>query len=209
MTLILTRFLCNLHNFIYFLIGQLATRMNNGFNPKHSIMQYHDFFVRNVAATDHVLDIGCGIGYVADTVAQKAKKVIGIDFHEPSIEKANRRFQRKNLEYIVGDATTYKFDDTFDVVILSNVLEHIDHRVDLLKKVKKLAPKLLIRVPMFNRDWLTPYKKSIGAEWRLDHTHTIEYTVETFTEEIKAAGLRIEECSVQFGEIWAVIKHAK
>jgi 2-polyprenyl-3-methyl-5-hydroxy-6-metoxy-1,4-benzoquinol methylase len=207
--MLLTRFLCRLQNFIYFLIGQLATRMNNGLNPKHELMKYHDFFTNNVSSHDTVLDIGCGIGFVAYNVSKKAKHVIGIDILSSSIEKAKKRFHRPNLDFITGDATIYKFDNEFDVIILSNVLEHIEKRVELLKKVKKLAPKLLIRVPMFNRDWLTPYKKSIGVEWRLDLTHTIEYTIETFRDEMHRAGLKIENYSIQFGEIWAVIQHEK
>lgn len=37
---------------------------------------------------------------------------------------------------------------------------------------------------MFNRNWITPYKKEMGVEWRLDETHQIEYTKESFYEEM-------------------------
>jgi hypothetical protein len=40
----------------------------------------------------------------------------------------------------------------------------------------------------------------------MDKTHYIEYTIESFTEEIESAGLKIISNSIQFGEIWAKIK---
>ena len=57
-----------------------------------------------------------------------------------------------------------------------------------------------------NRDWITLYKKELGVEWRLDKTHYIEYTLESFKEELKKAGLNLEKYSIQFGEIWAVVR---
>ena len=38
---------------------------------------------------------------------------------------------------------------------------------------------------MINRDWITLYKKELGIEWRLDKTHYIEYTLESFKEELE------------------------
>jgi hypothetical protein len=75
----------------------------------------------------------------------------------------------------------------------------------ILRKVKKLAPRILIRVPMINRDWITLYKKELGLEYRLDKTHFIEYTLESFKKELEQASLKIDKFSIQFGEIWAVI----
>ena len=203
----LIKFLCNLHSFIYFLIGQLATRSNQGINPKHEIMKYHDFFINNISQNSTVLDIGCGNGMVAYDISKKAKKVVGIDFSSKSIEKAKRIYHGNNLEFIVGDATIFQFQKKFDIIVLSNVLEHIEKRVDFLKNIKGLSDTLLIRVPMINRDWITPYKKEIGANWRLDNTHYIEYTLDSFQNELNQAALKIKNYSIQFGEIWAVIEH--
>lgn len=59
---------------------------------------------------------------------------------------------------------------------------------------------------MINRDWIILYKKELGIEWRLDKTHYIEYTLESFKEELEKAGLNLEKYSIQFGEIWAVAR---
>jgi len=59
---------------------------------------------------------------------------------------------------------------------------------------------------MINRDWITLYKKELDVEWRLSNTHFTEYTLESFQEELKDAGLNLKEYKIQFGEIWAIIK---
>ena len=93
----------------------------------------------------------------------------------------------------------------FDAIILSNVLEHIESRVEFLNRMKRKASKLLIRVPMVNRDWITLYKKELGLDYRGDRGHFTEYTFDSFKEELEDAGLEIEDYSIQFGEIWAVV----
>ncbi len=201
------KILCNIHSFIYFLIGQLATRNNGGISPKHKIMKYHDFFLNNIAEDDRVLDIGCGNGLVARDLSKKAKEVVGIDISNNSIRNARRTCFNKNVRFICGDATVYKFETTFDAIVLSNVLEHIENRIEFLLKIKPISKKILIRVPMIDRDWLTLYKKSIGAAWRLDNTHFIEYTLSSFKKELGLAGLQITQYSIQFGEIWAITEY--
>ena len=110
------------------------------------------------------------------------------------------------MEYICQDALKNLPAGKFDVIILSNVLEHIEERVAFLKQVKNKASKFLIRVPMINRDWITPYKKELGVEYRLDPTHFIEYTMESFQDELEKAGFAVYSYTIQFGEIWAITK---
>jgi len=187
-------------------VDSLSILVNNGVHPKHSLMKYHNFFVNNIKKNSNVLDIGCGIGAVAFDVAKNASKVIAIDLNKKNIETANNKFSAKNIEYVYADATTYDFKEKFDYIILSNVLEHIDKRTEFLKKIKKLAPIILIRVPMINRDWLTLYRKEMGLPYLSDNGHFTEYTLETFQEEMKQADLKIKKYSIQFGEIWAVVR---
>ena len=169
-------------------------------------MNYHQFFVDNIDKEDVVLDVGCGNGALACDVAKKAREVIGIDIEKKNIKFANKNYKRENLKFVIGDSTKYKFNRKFDVIILSNVLEHIENRAEFLHKIRNLAPKILIRVPMINRDWLVLYKREMGLEWRADKTHYIEYTLESFQEELQKANLKIDKFSIQFGEIWTAVK---
>lgn len=199
------QFFCWLNNFSYKVIGFLAIKDNEGIHPKHKISDYHHFFIENVRPTDSVLDIGYGSGFVAYHIAQKARKVTGIDIVNKNIILAKKEYCLDNIRFIEGDATTYQFNETFDVIILSNVLEHIKKRKEFLKNIKRLAPKFLIRVPLITRDWLSVYKKNCGFSYKLDNTHFIEYTEENFRTEIERAGLKIESSWVKFGELYAIV----
>jgi len=196
-----------LHNNSYHLCSMLSTALEpGGIHPKHRLMKYHDWFLRHIDREWTVLDVGCGNGALTYDLAGKAKRVIGIDINSNNINRARQDFKRENITYIAGDATTFDFKEKVDIIVLSNVLEHIQNRVDFLKKLSKLSDKFLIRVPMFNRDWITLYKKELGVEWRLDKTHYVEYTLESFTKELKEAGLSIIKYDVKFGEIYSICK---
>lgn len=194
------------HNFSYKAAAKFAIKAENDLHPKHRLMRYHQFFVNNINSGDVVLDIGCGNGALTLDLSKKAKRVVGIDLNKKSIQFARKRHPALNIEYIVGDATKDLPNQRFDAIILSNVLEHIEDRVKFLRKIKNLSPKILIRVPAIDRDWITLYKRESGVEWRLDKAHYIEYTLESFRVELQAAGLDLKEYLIQFGEIWGVLR---
>lgn len=195
-----------LDNYLYHKISTLSIKMNDGVHPKHRILDYHEFFLNKIEKNSKILDVGCGTGEVAFDISKKAQKVVAIDINKKKIESAKRKFSSYNLTFIVGDATDYNFNDRFDYIVLSNVLEHIKDRQAFLKKVKNFGLFFLIRVPMINRSWLTIYKKELGFEYRLDKTHYIEYTLDTFKNELNNASLEIIDYQIQFGEIWAKVK---
>ena len=193
------------HSFSYKLISYLAIKTEGGLHPKHRLIGYHEFFTGNIGLNDRVLDIGCGNGSLAKDVAKHAKSVTGVEIDSRLVEKAMRQNSASNLEYRVADATRDLSNEKFDIIIMSNVLEHIDDRVNFLKSIRPLADKFLFRVPMIDREWVTLYKRELELDWRLDTTHFTEYTFAQFKSEFEQAGFKIESHSVQFGEIWAII----
>lgn len=200
------KFFIWLDNLCYKIISQLVILDNNGLHPKHQILNYHQFFVDHIEPTDVIIDIGCGNGANAYDIAAKARRVVGIDISAKNIEKAQNGFKRQNLTYIQGDATTYPFTERYNKIVLSNVLEHIEYRVEFLKKLHRISDIVLLRVPMIDRDWLAVYKKENGFEYRLDPTHYIEYTLDILKKELSEGGWDIESYSIQFGELWGVVK---
>lgn len=203
------RFLFRLDAELYGLQGSLAVAYDGGIHTKHRHTAYHDFFVKRVRPGERVLDIGCGVGAVAYDLATKAGAVVdGIDLNEGSIAEAKRRYVHPNLHFAVQDALRLNMKKTYDVVLLSNVLEHLVTRPSFLGQVQNLTKvkRFLIRVPLFERDWRVPLKKELGVEWRLDPDHKTEYTLQSFTDEINNAGLEVEHLEVHWGEIWAEIR---
>jgi len=201
------KLLFSLDALLYSVQGQMAVSYDGGIHTKHRHMKYHDFFTNRINQDDRVIDIGCGIGAVAYDVAQTAVKVVGVDFNAENIKKARERYQSPNLEFRVGDALETLPDEEFSAVILSNVLEHLPGRPAFLRRVQEtLRPRcILIRVPVFERDWRVPLKKELGVEWRLDPTHEIEYTLETFTKEMEQANVQINYLEIRWGEIWSEV----
>ena len=102
-------------------------------------MRYHDFFVDRVGGHASVIDIGCGYGAVAHSIAERTSAaVVGIDLDAASIAMARARFAHPRLAFIHGDALRELPGRRFEVIVLSNVLEHIEHRVDFLRALPAL-----------------------------------------------------------------------
>ena len=204
------------HNFLYDLCGVLAVRVNEGIHPKHDLLQYKQWFLEHIQPEFVVLDVGSNTGAMPALFATKARRVYGIEINQRLTEIARQTNAATNVEYLTGDATTFDYSACapLDCVTLSNVIEHIDNRVEFLQMLRTKLPwhsdraTFLIRVPTIERDWLSVYKKSLGIEYRLDRTHTIEHTKQEFLVEIAAAGLEIEEMDVRFGEYY-VVCHGK
>ncbi|MBI2868992.1 MAG: class I SAM-dependent methyltransferase [Chloroflexi bacterium] len=201
----LTRLLMRLNNVCYRQISGLSIVAEGGTHPKHRLMDYHRFFVENIKPGDSVLDIGCGNGFLTYDIAAKAGTVTALDHSPASIAAARQDFRRENITYVLADAAAWQPAIKYDVVVLSNVLEHIVDRHDFLARLKGMAGRLLLRVPALDRDWLTYYKKELDIDYRLDRDHKIEYTMASLEAELAAAGMRIQSACTRFGEIWAVI----
>ncbi len=201
------QFLFDIENRLYNLEGQASVRYGNGIHTKHMHIKYHDFFIEHIPDRSRVIDIGCGNGALTHDIASKVPDtmVYGIDLVQRNIETAKDIFSRDNITYAHGDALKNLPDADFDIIVLSNVLEHIEKRVEFLKKLNSTfhPVKILIRVPLFERDWRVPLKQELGVDYRLDSTHFVEYKTEEFFNELKQSGLFITHYQINWGEIWA------
>lgn len=205
------RFLLSLDNTLYGIQAAASVAYGGGTHTKHRHTRYHDFFVGRINADEHVLDIGCGTGAVAFDVASKAgAHVLGVDLNADWLAIARERFAHPNVTYLHGDVLKNLPEQRFDVAILSNVLEHLPGRPDFLRRVVEASGvgRILIRVPVFERDWRVPLKQEVGVEWRLDGTHETEYTLESFAAEMAEARMTVTHQEVRWGEIWAEVRPA-
>jgi ubiquinone/menaquinone biosynthesis C-methylase UbiE len=200
------RFLFGLDAALYPLQGRLAVEYDGGIHTKHRHTHYHDFFVQRVGNGERVLDIGCGIGALSFDLAEKSgANVSGIDLDPQNIKIAREKYSHSKIVYHQGDVLTASLDGAFDTIILSNVLEHLPNRSQFLREtVERIRPsRILLRVPVFERDWRVPLKQELGIDHRLDNSHLTEYTLESFAAEMTAAALLVIHQEVRWGEIWA------
>ncbi len=206
-----SRSLLRVSNRLGWFIDQAAINYDGGIHPKHRLTEYHFFFTERLVHHEKVLDVGCGTGAVSHSLAASGAMVTGIDVNGQNIRLARKKFQHQNLEFIEGDITQRLPDRPFRTIVLSNVLEHIERRKRLLQALlKTYHPKrMLIRVPMVNRDWSVPFKKELGLPYFSDPTHHTEYTEESFEREMVNAGCVINHKEIKWGEIWAEVIPAR
>jgi len=88
-----------------------------------------------------VLDIGCGYGYGSHLLSEKARSVVGLDMHPPAIAYAKENYLRPNLTFREHDANEpLPFeDDSFDLIVSSEVLEHIHRQRELMEEVRRVG----------------------------------------------------------------------
>ncbi len=194
-------------------INERALSYGIGLHPKHRLTDYHNFFIERISDGQKVLDVGCGVGLVAINMASKLPncEILGIDINKKNINIAKKLLREENLEnlkFILGDITQ-KENIKADVVVLSNVLEHINDRMEFLKNLYLMtgSNKFLIRVPLFERDWQIALRKELNIYYFSDLDHKIEHRVDEFKKEIHQSNFLIKELITIWGEIWAVCIH--
>lgn len=132
------RWLFELHKFTEEWIDRQAVAWGNGVHLKHHVMEgIHSFFCERIPPGAHVLDVGCGIGALAHAIARSVKgvQVVGVDYDAQHIKFASERYKETNLRFMEGDATNALPEKSFEVIVLSSVLEHLNDRVGFLKKL--------------------------------------------------------------------------
>jgi 2-polyprenyl-3-methyl-5-hydroxy-6-metoxy-1,4-benzoquinol methylase len=193
-------------------IDLLAIELDGGVHAKHRLTGYHDFFVDRIRSGERVLDVGCGKGELALDIARRARaRVTGIDLNESSLAFARSRAADVDIEFVRADALEWLPPGPYDVVVLSNVLEHLAPRVELLTRLREAArpSRVLIRVPSVERDWLVPLRRELGLWYFSDPTHETEYTPDSLREELARAGFDLAELVQRWGELWAVAAPAR
>ena len=121
---------------VYRELDLAAIAYEEGVHPKHRLTRYHDFFVERVRPGELVLDIGSGKGELAhDLVVRGGTRVLGIDNDPSHLAFARSHFVHEGLEFRAGDALEEPPPGHFDVIVLSNVLEHLSPRVEFLSRI--------------------------------------------------------------------------
>jgi SAM-dependent methyltransferase len=182
-----------------------AIDYDGGVHAKHRLTHYHDFFVDRIERGERVLDVGCGKGELAYDIAERTgANVIAIDASPWMLEFASERFAHSRVTYVRADAVDYQPPEPVDVAVLSNVLEHIAQRVELLRALRERAgaKRLLVRVPVLERDWTVPLRREVGLPHFSDPEHQVEYDAQLLRDELAAADWEMAEPRLVWGEIW-------
>jgi 2-polyprenyl-3-methyl-5-hydroxy-6-metoxy-1,4-benzoquinol methylase len=99
-----------------------------------------------------ILDAGCGSGHaVTRFLASPTDEVLGVDLHAPSIDYAKARLESERLRFqCVAVESLALHGRTFDIIVMADILEHLDRPQDALRTAAALLTatgRLLITVP--------------------------------------------------------------
>lgn len=166
-------------------------------------------FIRNIIEqsqqrlhrTVSLLDIGCGDGYWLSRLNGLPNvKLYGMDYNHIRVDRARKALP--DVEIYHSDIFTYSPHRTFDLVLLSQVIEHVDDDRALLQKVRGFLNSdgvLILGTPNEGSPAHELQRKKLGASFQTDHVHF--YTEPEIRSKIKQAGFVIEDI---FREVYYV-----
>lgn len=85
-----------------------------------------------------VLDIGCAQGNLALLLAERGFKVIATDINLNFLTYSRLKYEFGNINYVASDALNIPFKCRFDVIVITEILEHLAEPKKLISAIKKL-----------------------------------------------------------------------
>jgi len=143
-----------------------------------------------------VLDIGCGKGLLLPFLLEKKCEVVGIDVLAPeSVDKGFSTYHQLDLEQ--KPHIPYP-DESFDVIILADFIEHMKNLDPILKELKRVLKSEGIVIVSTGNIALWLYRMLLlfgsfpyARKGVLDETHVHLYTFSTFCQLMRRAGFKI------------------
>lgn len=110
-----------------------------------------------------VLDLGCGSGYGASRIASYALSVQAVDVSAEAVAFSSEHYPRENLSFLTiePDASLPFPDESFDVVLSFQVIEHVVDDSAYLKEAARVLTKngVLILITPDRKHRLLPLQK--------------------------------------------------
>lgn len=169
---------------------------------------------RNAVPNCDVIDVGCAQGTIGLRLAEQGYRVSLLDIRAEALEYARERYESGAVEFIAGH-----IDDmidaqrTFDVVVCTEVLEHLPRPGEMLLKMGRiLRPGGAVILTTPNADYALTRLPSFGSAPQeviesserdsMDgDAHRYFFTKEELTAIVRSAGLRVRESGF-FSPFW-------
>ena len=147
---------------------------NSEFKPLHAINPLRLNWIKSIVNIDgkKVLDVGCGGGILAESMAQSGADTTGIDLSEKALKVAELHALEvgANLTYrsISAEALADEQPEQYDVVTCMEMLEHVPDPASVVRACAKLCkPGGTLFFSTLNRSPKSYLFAIIGAEYLL------------------------------------------
>lgn len=110
--------------------------------------------------TDNVLDVGGGTSHFPSLIARRVNHITIGDLYKERMFKT----ESKNVSFVELDASSFKSNEKYDIVLCISVLEHIDDYLRALKNITEVVKKngyLVITLDLFLDNFKNCKKKDI------------------------------------------------
>lgn len=137
----------------------------------------------------HLLEIGCASGYFLFEIKDYVKSVIGVELTKEYVEYA----KSKGLN--VKESLDEVPDNSYDLIVMFHILEHIDDPINFLKEVKKKLSqngKLIIEVPNVDDILVSVYKIKNHLDFYWEIAHNYYFSKTTLGKVMEIAGYQYE-----------------
>lgn len=144
------------------------------FKPLHDINPLRLDYIDGIAGLRgrRVLDVGCGGGILAEAMAARGARVIGIDLADKPLKVAQLHLLESGLEVeyrlIAPEALAREAPGSFDVVTCMELLEHVPDPASTVQACSDLVqPGAHVFFSTINRNLKSYLFAVIGAEYVL------------------------------------------
>lgn len=159
---------------------------------------YHRYMsIQGLVKDKVVLDAACGEGYGTNILAQYAKRVVGIDISQESIEWASNNYTKENVEFKKSSIENLPFpDNTFDIVVSFETIEHVNEQIQhsFLMEIGRVLRENGILIMS------TPNKAVTVQQEGSNHFHIKEFYKEEFIEYLNSKFSHIEIYNQNYGK---------
>ncbi|HUF80879.1 MAG TPA: bifunctional 2-polyprenyl-6-hydroxyphenol methylase/3-demethylubiquinol 3-O-methyltransferase UbiG, partial [Burkholderiales bacterium] len=145
------------------------------FKPLHDINPLRLDFIDSIASLGgkRVLDVGCGGGILAESMAIRSAKVTGIDLAEKPLKVAQLHLVESGLlvdyQLIAPEALALEVPASFDVVTCMELLEHVPQPARTVEACAALVkPGGHVFFSTISRNLKSYLLAVVGAEYLLD-----------------------------------------
>ncbi len=144
-------------------------------------------FIKKYKSRGNLLDVGCSIGTFLAIAKKHGFDTYGIDINKSAVEYA----KNLGLNAEVKDLSSFK-DETFEVIILNDVLEHVENPIKMLKDIKRIMKEDgILEISTPNVDSILA--KISGRRWLhiKPNEHLYYFSPETLTKILELSGFKL------------------